>query len=308
MIRWSVAGVATVTAVSCTVSACMVAAAEPGTVRFAAAVVGALLFVAIVLGFIQPTKDADGKTAMMRGVLVWASTTRTREVSTAVVAVALSLTAILLGPAQTASFAISCADAKRVFHPTFPGTGVAECGADRTATFTGWFPLSRSAYLADVGCGYANGARDPVEASFGGRRDEYSCPVREFTYAQLFDQSGQSFHWVKSLDGEWIEQTNAVVSMFRVVRNSTEEIPASGERPVASSLEGIIVQRETDTGDDPMQLLFPLRPGRSQRVYIRNNARDPWRARGIVIGSAEAPAKPSAQAATTVPPQLGSAR
>ena len=278
MIRWSVAGLATMLALAGSISATMVAAAEPGTVRFAAAIVGALFFVAVVLGFLPPSHD-DANAAMVRSILVWASARPPRVWGTAVLCVGLSAAFIVFGPARTASFAISCADAKRVFHPRFPGTGVEECGADHTATFTAWFPAGRASYLSGVACGYATGARQSIRPS-GDGDGEHACPMREFTYAILRDQRARTFSWVRSLDGDWIEETRGVFSPFRVVGTSEELIPSDEGRSARS--EGEIVERRDDAAR--MQIFLPLHLGQRQRIYVRDTPDSPWRSLGIIVG------------------------
>jgi len=216
---------------------------------------------------------------------------------TAVLCVGLSAAFIVFGPARTASFAISCADAKRVFHPRFPGTGVEECGADHTTTFTAWFPAGRASYLSGVACGYATGAHEFIEVTIGGGDGEYACPVRAFTYAILRDQRARTFSWVRSLDGDWIEETRGVFSPFRVVGNSEEPIPSDEGR--SARWWGEIVERRDDAGR--MQIFLPLHLSQRQRIYVRDTPDSPWRSLGIIVGIPDvtvAVAKPSS------PPEL----
>ena len=132
-----------------------VASIESGAERILAVLISATAFAFVVLGRITP----GDWVSPVRRFLAWVSSTRTRVfVSTAAMA-AISVAALLLGPACIYHEAIACADAKSVMFPKPLGERTESCSTDSRATFTAWQPFGREYLRRSLVCNYPTGSQ-----------------------------------------------------------------------------------------------------------------------------------------------------
>jgi hypothetical protein len=253
------------------ISAGIVAFAEPGAVRVSAGAIAALLFLAAVFGF--TSTGENGRVALVRRLLIFSSKT-SQHSTMAIIGLAFACAAgVYFGALRTEFFLVHCLDAKRISRDSVPGRRVEECGPDRNAAFTAWFPMGREALLASVKCNYSSG--DSVDLISG----ESSCPLHQFLYARMYDPAGIILLWQRGLDGWWQERgPTKTYSRFKEINSQ----PINAPGPTGSQLlSGVLVRRVPDEGN--MELFIPRSISRNAWIYIRNGPTEPWRLQGTIV-------------------------
>jgi hypothetical protein len=271
-IHWLVAVVFSLASLTMGISAGIVAIAEPGAARVTAGAVAVFLFLLLVFGLAGAGEES--KAVLVRRLLVAASR---RPLLSSALMVALTIAFTWLGPARTGFVVVHCLDAKRISHRAVPGRRLEECGADKDAAFTAWYPWGRAALLSSVRCNYASGDSVPI------LDNEPSCPLHEFTYAQTYDKTGKSWQWRRGLDGWWQERASSdnAYSHFKEIGPLTIEAPAEDSEAPKLTITGVVVRRVLDA--NRMELLIPRSVSSNTRLYIRDTPSDPWRPLGTLV-------------------------
>jgi hypothetical protein len=272
MIHWLVAVVFSLASLAMGVSAAIVAIAEPGAARVAAGAVAVFLFLLLVFGLAGAGDES--KAALVRRLLVAAS--KRPHLSSALMA-ALTIAFTWLGPARTGFVVVHCLDAKRLSHRAVPGRRLEECGADKDAAFTAWYPWGRAALLSSIRCNYASGDSVPILDS------EPSCPIHEFTYAQTYDKTGKTWQWRRGLDGWWQERASSdnAYARFKEIGALTIEAPGEDSDAPKLKISGVVVRRVPDA--NRMELLIPRSISNNTWLYIRDTPNDAWRLHGTLV-------------------------
>ncbi len=276
------------------ISAGIVALAEPGAARAAAGGIGASLFLTLVFGFARAGEDS--KVVLVRELLVFCSKSQARRVASVAALAVVAVGAVVYGPSRTDFIIVNCLDAKRISRRAVPGRRVEECGPDRNATFTAWYPWGRPSLDASIICHYASGDTvravpvestapagpppppAPVGAAATIEIGTRTCPVHEFAYARIEDHRGYIMHWSRGLDGWWLERGNDD-NFTRFMEIGLETIDTKG--PDGTPASGMVVQRVPDSSE--MRMLIPYTTRKDTWIYTRNTPKDAWRFYGTAV-------------------------